>query len=327
MPDPRQSDHHTDGKVAGAPGPAHSDRVIAALAAAQYGVVSRRQLLDAGITRPMVERRLTSRHLVPLHRGVYAVGHARLTRDGHWLAAVLAAGPGAVLSHREAAALHGLRPSDRPTIDVTVAARRRVRGLQVHRVERLDAADLTVVAGIPATTVARTLVDLADVVPPRALRKALEEAERSHRLDVRAIEAALGRARGRNGTTHEQIRSALAELAAIGATTTRSELEDRFLALLDVRGVRRPTANGWTERMEVDACWPRERVVVELDGWADHRTRDAFQRDRIRSNDLQAAGWTVLRFTHADVVQRPDDTAERVRRALARAAYATAATG
>jgi hypothetical protein len=319
MPEPRRLVHHRDAQLAG-------DRAIAALAARQHGVVARRQLLDAGLTRLMVQRRLESGRLQPLHRGVYAVGHRRLRREGFWLAAVLAAGPGALLSHREAAALHGLRPAERTTVDVAVAARRQVRGVQVHRVERLDPQEATEVDGIPVTSIARTLVDLAAVVPPRAVLKALNEAERSHRLDVGAIERVLARTRGRNGRGHERIKRALRELARAGTAMTRSVLEDRFLTLLDVHGLPRPAANAWTHSMEVDACWPRARLVVELDGWDVHRTRQAFQLDRTRSNDLQAEGWTVLRFTHADVVHRPAETADRVRRALARA-YAATATG
>jgi predicted RNA-binding protein YlqC (UPF0109 family) len=316
MPEPRERLHHTDVRV-------NADRVIAALADNQHGVVARRQLLDAGLTRLMVQRRLESHRLVPLHRGVYAVGHRRLRRDGHWLAAVFAAGPGAVLSHREAAALHELRPSSRTTIDVTVAAQRRVPGIAVHRVGRLDVEDITTIDGIPVTAIARTLVDLATVVSPPALRKALEEAERSYRLDVRAIEAAMGRIRGRNGRGCEAMRRALAELAQTGTTVTRSTLEDRFLSLLDAHGVPRPSANAWTESMEVDAAWPAAQLAVELDGWDAHHTRQAFQRDRTRSNDLQAAGWTVLRFTHADVVYRSAETAARIRRFVAQAATAT----
>lgn len=313
VPDPRQSDPAYRGEIAGA----------AALAAEQYGVVSRRQLLDLGVSSTKVERWTAGRRLLPLHRGVYAVGHDRLTLNGRWLAAVLAVGPGGVLSHREAAALHELRPSSRSTVDVTVAARRRVPGVQVHRVERLDPADRTVVAGIPTTTVARTLVDLADVVPPRALRKALEEAERSHRLDARAIEAVLARTRGRNGAGCRRIRAALAELAATGDTVTRSELEDRFLSLLDAHGVPRPLTNRWIAGMEGDAVWPAARVVAELDGWAFHGTRQAFERDRERTSELTAEGWTVVRFTHAQVVGRPAWAAARLRRVLAQAATAT----
>jgi hypothetical protein len=303
-------------QIAWAPRQPRPDRTIATLAAQQYGVVARRQLLAAGLTRDAVKVRLASSRLVPLYRGVYAVGHRSLRREGGWLAAVLAAGPGAALSHREAAALHGLRPSNRATVDVTVAGSRRIPGVQVHAVARLAADDQTIVAGIPVTTVARTLVDLATVVSSQALSKALEEAERSNRLDVHSIEAVLDRIRGRNGRGHDAIRRALAELAAIGGTTTRSSLENLFLALLDVHGLSRPSTNAWTESMEVDACWPQARLVVELDGWDSHHTRQAFQRDRTRSNDLQAAGWTVLRLTHADVVRRAAETAARVERAL-----------
>jgi predicted transcriptional regulator of viral defense system len=317
MTEPRQSDAAGEHRV-------DADRAIAALAAEQYGVVSRRQLLDAGLTHAHVRARVASgRRLIPLHRGVYAVGHDRLTRDGHWLAAVLAAGPGAVLSHREAAALHGLRPSDRPAIDVTVAARRRLPGVQIHRVRRLHAADVTDVAGIPVTAVARTLVDLADVVPPRALRKAFEEAERSHRLDVRAVEAVLARTRGRNGSGAERVRATVADLAAAGTTITRSTLEDRFLSLLDAHGLPRPLTNHWLHGMEVDAHWSGTNVVAELDGWDPHRTRHAFQRDRERSAELAAEGYVVLRFTHHHVTSRPAWVAHQVRRVLAQAATAS----
>ncbi|HEU4703846.1 MAG TPA: hypothetical protein VFS37_15300 [Conexibacter sp.] len=124
--------------------------------------------------------------LLPVHRGVYAVGHARLTRDGHRSAALLAAGDRAALSHREAAALHALLPSAGTRVELTTPDQRRVRGVNVHRA-RLERVDVTTVEGLPVTTVARTLVDLADVVPRERLRKALEEADRSHRLDVREM--------------------------------------------------------------------------------------------------------------------------------------------
>jgi predicted transcriptional regulator of viral defense system len=313
MPEPRESRVLVEQQSHAA----RRDRVLAAFAARQYGVVARRQLLDAGLTAELVRTRVDAGLLVPLHRGVYAVGHCSLRREGHWLAAVLAVGPGAVLSHREAAALHALRPADRPTVDVTVAAQRRVPGVRVHRVRRLGAEDTTTVTGIPVTTTARTLVDLAAVVSPQALAKAVEEAERSHRLDVRAIEAVLRRTRGRNGRGHAAIRAVLADLAAHGTTVTRSRLEERFLMLLDEHGLPRPLTNAWTEAMEVDACWPAARLVVELDGWEYHRTRQAFQRDRDRANALAAKGWTVLRFTHADVVRRPAATAKRIQAATA----------
>jgi predicted transcriptional regulator of viral defense system len=292
------------------------------LAANQHGVVSRGQLLDLGLSASAITRWVKRGRLQTLHRGVYAVGHARLTRDGYRVAALRAAGPQAALSHREAAALHALVGSAGTRVEVTSPDRRRVLGVTVHRA-RLDRADVTRIDGLAVTTVARTLVDLAGVVAPDRLRKALDEAERSRHLDVRAIEAVLTRTRGRNGAGHERIKRALAELAAAGTTVTRSVLEDRFLALLEARGVPRPSANAWAAKMELDAVWPAARLAVELDGWDVHKTRHAFQRDRTRSNDLQVAGWTILRFTHADVVHRAEETVARVVRALAQTAAGT----
>jgi predicted transcriptional regulator of viral defense system len=296
----------------------HPDRALGELAAPQHGVVARRQLEAAGVTRQMVASRVASGQLVRLHRGVYAVGHARLRREGWWLAAVLAAGSGAVLSHRDAAALHGLRPpGDRRRVDVTTAGRAvGTSRIDVHRTTVLASEDAAIVAGIPVTSIARTLVDLAAVVTARELGKALEEAERQRRFDLRGIEEALERTRQRRGRGHSTMRQGLEELRATGASVTRSELEERFVALLDARSVPRPWTNYGIEGMEVDACWPEQRLVVELDGWDSHGTRQAFQRDRSRSNDLAATGWTLLRFTHADVTRRPADVAARVAHAL-----------
>jgi len=313
MPDARRVDHLRGGENV-----THPDELLRELAARQHGVVARRQLLAAGLTARMIERRAAGRQLVTLHRGVYAVGHARLRREGHWLAAVLAAGPGALLSHRDAAALHGLRPpGDRQRIEVTTTGRATsTPRIDVHATSTLDARDKATVAGIPTTSIARTLVDLAAVVTPRELRKALAEAER-RRLDVTGIERAMAATVRRNGRGHAELRRALDELRTIGAPVTRSELEDRFLALLDAHDLPRPATNASVEGMEVDACWPDRRVAVELDGWRDHGTRRAFQEDRQRGNDLTAAGWMLLRFTWADVTHGADGTVERMRRALA----------
>jgi very-short-patch-repair endonuclease len=290
--------------------------VIGRLAAGQHGVVARRRLLAAGLTRSMIEERIRNGHLVQLHRGVYVVGHAQLKRQGHWLAAVLAGGPGAVLSHRSAAALHGLAASGPARIEVSTSADRLVRGLRVHRRRTLEADDITTVEGIPTTTVARTLVDLAEVLPHQRLRKAIEEAERIRAFDRDALEAAIARTNGRRGPGHQAIRAALTDIQTHGITLTRSELEDRFLALLDAHGLPRPSTNTWIEDMEVDAAWLDHGLVVELDGYANHHTRRAFQRDRTRTNDLVAAGYVVLRFTHADVARRSENTARRISRAL-----------
>lgn len=170
----------------------HPDLALGTLAARQHGVVARRQVEDRGVTRRMIERRVASGQLVRLHRGVYAVGHARLRREGWWMAAVLAAGPGALLSHRDAAALHGLRPpGDRRRVEVTTTGRASSTDrVEVHNTTALGLLDAAHRNGIPATTVARTLVDLANVATPRELTNALEEAERRRCLDVLGIEEA-----------------------------------------------------------------------------------------------------------------------------------------
>jgi len=294
------------------PSAPHSNQVVAALAARQHGVVGRRQLLAIGLTPAMVDGRVARGWLIPLHRGVYAVGHRHLRREGHLLAAVLAVGPGTVLSHRSAAALHGIRPSTRPAVDVATPrqGRRGRPGIDVHVTTVLGRGDVTVVDGVPVTTVARTLVDLASVVPADHLAKALDTAERLRILDLRSLRAALRRTRGRRGGGHAALAAALAEHVALGTTLTRSELEARFGRLVRDHALPQPRTNVHVEGIEVDALWPEQRLVVELDGWRYHRTERAFERDRERSNLLVVAGYRVARFTHDDLVRRSDRTAQ-----------------
>jgi predicted transcriptional regulator of viral defense system/very-short-patch-repair endonuclease len=290
-----------------------ADAAIAALAADQHGVVSGRQLAAAGVTPSMLKTRISRGLLVRLHRGVYAVGHRQLRREGHWLAAVLAVGPGAALSHRAAAALHGIGASG-VAVDVsTPADRRGARGIRVHGRRRLERLDVELVEGISVTTVARTLVDLAGTVARDRLAKALNEAEVGRVLDVWATDAALERVRHRRGNGHAVLRAALAEMAEHGPALTRSELEVRFLALAKDHGLPRPRTNAFVGGMEVDALWPEPRVVAELDGYAHHRSKPAFQRDRTKSNALIARGYRVLRYTYDDVVNRPAAVAAELR--------------
>lgn len=293
----------------------HRDRAIGALAARQHGVVSRRQLLDAGLTRRMLHGRLRSGHLLRLHPGVYAVGHAQLRREGRWLAAVLAAGPGAALSHRSAAALHGIRESE--TLEVTTTRRVRVRGVLIHRTTALDRQDLTSRRAVRVTTLERTLVDLAGILSAEQLGKLLREADRAGRLGETVIRAARARIDGRRDAGAKALRAALAKHDRLATSLTLSELEDRFLGLLDAEDLPRPLTNHKIAGMKVDAVWPAERVAVELDGWAWHHDRAAFQEDRTRDARLARAGWTVVRFTHADVVHRPRHVAETLRDLLA----------
>lgn len=292
-----------------------TDRVIGELAARQWGVVTRRQLLDAGLSRRPVADRVRSGHLLPLHPGVYAVGHARLRREGHWLAAVLAVGPGATLSHRDAAGLHDLRAANHARIDVSTTGKAKSSPrIAVHRTRVLDAQDVTAVRGIPVTTVARTLLDLAGVVPHDHLTRAIKEAERRGVFDLHAVDAAMARTRGRRGPGHRRLNAALAERRALEHHPTRAPLEDALLRLLRDHGLPLPATNAHVEGFEVDAVWRAQRVVVELDGWQDHGTRRAFEQDRERDAVLMAAGWRVIRVTRRRVRERPDHVLSTLRR-------------
>jgi very-short-patch-repair endonuclease len=247
--------------------------------------------------------------------GVYAVGHRQLRREGHWLAAVLATGPRAVLSHRDAAALHDLRPANHARIDVTTTADRTGgKAIRMHRTRVLDDQDVTTVQGIPVTTVAPTLADLAGVVPADHLASAIKEAERRNALDMKAVERVLARTKGRPGPGHRALREAIAEHVALGLSATRSPLEDAFLELVRDANLPRPATNATIEGFEVDAVWRTQRIVVELDGWDSHRSRKAFQEDRERDALLTTRGWRVVRFTHHSVVRRPERTIETLRR-------------
>jgi predicted transcriptional regulator of viral defense system len=304
----------------------HPDRALAELAGRQHGVVAWRQLARIGMTGTMGHDRVRRGLLVRLHRGVYAVGHRQLRREGWWMAAVLAAGEGAVLSHRDAAALHGmLRPGSHVRTEVTTTGRATTGAtIRIYRTRSLEVEDVTTVDGIPATSLARTLVDLAGTVPKDRLRKAINEAERLDLLDARALERTLARTAGRRGSGHHKLRETLKQLATTGVDFTRSELEDRFLSLVvKPHGLPRPTMNGGVEGMEIDALWREHRVAVEVDGWGSHSTRRAFQEDRERDVRLQVAGYRVLRFTHRDVTTRPWWVAGAIGDVLASAGRAT----
>lgn len=294
------------------------ERAVAALAERQYGVVARRQLVACGMKKTAIGGWLRRGRLILIHRGVYALGHRRLQRHGHWMAAVLAAGDGALLSHRDAAALHGLRrPHDGIATDVTTTGRvAKTAILAAHQAVSLAAEDRTNVDGIPVTTVARTLVDLAGVVGKQALAAALNEAERANVLDVKEIERVLERTRGRRGRGHANLRAVLHEHREHGPTLTRSELERAFLDLLEANDLPRPRTNVRRLGHEVDACWPTRRAIVELDGWHYHRTREEFEADRERDAELETAGWRVIRVTARQIANRPRTVVRNLRALL-----------
>jgi very-short-patch-repair endonuclease len=262
-----------------------------------------------------VAHRVSTGRLQRLWRGVYAFGHRELRAEGRLLAAVLACGDGAVLSHQAAARRWAILSSARALIDVTVqsrAGRRGQKGIHLHCVRTLAPEDVTELDGIPVTTAARTLVDLCAVVPGRQVERALEQAYVLRLLRVGALEGAIARARGRNTWP-------LRRLLAVEhrtSTLTRSELEERFLALVRRGGLPEPEVNATLHGYEVDFLWRKQRRVVEVDGYAFHSVRGAFERDRRKDIDLELAGFPVTRFTHRQVVTEPEETLERARRVV-----------
>jgi very-short-patch-repair endonuclease len=252
-----------------------------------------------------------------IHHGVYAVGHRALSKEGDWMAAVLACGIGAAISHAHAAALWSIRPDPgRGPIDVTLrtrAGRKRRAGIRVHRPRVLRDEEFSTRRGIPCTTPARTILDLAGVVHGRPLERAIDEGARLRLLDMDDLVEILEHHRGHPGA--RRLRGVLAR-HEIGSTLTRSELEERFLRLCRQEQFPAPLVNAPLLGYVVDFLWPGEMVIVELDGHQSHGTRAAFESDRDRDSSLLAAGYLVLRFTWRDVTRRPAVVVDRVRRVL-----------
>jgi very-short-patch-repair endonuclease len=270
---------------------------MAALAGKQHGVVCRRQLARIGLDGSAIRRRVAKGRLHRVFPGVYSVGHARLTTEARWMAAVLACGPGAVLSHLDAAALWGIYAGAGARVHVLVLSRRAIAGLCIHRARRLHPDDVTTYTGIPVTTVARTLVDLTDVLNRGRVLRAMREAEYQRLLDQDALTAAVERARGRRRLG--ALKAAMARHRP--GQIVRDELEHRFLELIHDAGLPEPETNVRvrTKRRtyEVDCLWRNEGVAVELDGRAAHERTEAFEEDRRRDAALTAIGLRPVRFT------------------------------
>lgn len=288
------------------------DRSLAELATHQHGVVARRQLVALGLGRGAIERRLEAGRLHPIHSGVYMLGHRRIGPRGHWFAAVLACGDGVLLSHRSAAALWGLMRSRTSQVDVTAPRGRAGRkGIVLHK-GRIHKEDRAMRDAIPVTSVARTLFDLAEVVDEHRLERAFEEADRLGLLQMRALERVCARGNGRRALA--PIRRLVS--AAYLPPSTRSPLEDRFVAFCREHNLPPPATNTSVLGFEVDALWPDARLIVELDGFAYHGHRAAFERDRARDAALQAAGYKVIRLTHRRLDENSHAVATQLRRLL-----------
>jgi Protein of unknown function (DUF559) len=291
------------------------ERAIAELARRQHGVVAHRQLIALGLGPDAIQHRIAVGRLNRIHLGVYAVGHTAPSREGRWMAAVLACGRGAALSHHSAAALWGIRESGRARVDVTVPARGRRprRGIHLHCPRRIEPRDATARNGIPVTTPARTLFDLAAILSSTQLHRAFEAAERLELLNLAAIEDALARSRGRRGL---RALKAVAE-AYTPAPDVRSEAECLLVDLCRRSGLPLPATNVLVEGLLVDAFWPRHGLIVEVDGYEFHHTRQAFERDRERDAVLTLGGYRVIRVTCRRLLRKPAAVADTIRSLLA----------
>jgi very-short-patch-repair endonuclease/predicted transcriptional regulator of viral defense system len=287
------------------------DRRIRALAERQHGVVARWHLLALRLS-PWAIRSLVDRGLlIPLYAGVYAVGHRVLTPRGHLLAAVLACGPAAVLSHKSAGSLWGLLNTGQTRVDVTVAttSRRPRKGIRVHRTRQLHPEDVAIHDRIPVTSVARTVVDLAGVLRPQQELEVIEQADRAGILDWAGLQRTLERRPSQKGTRY--LRRVVADYA--GAPATRSHLERRFLTLIRKAGLPEPLLNAQIGEYTVDVYWPQWRLVVELDSRDYHLGPRAFEIDRVRDAKLQRLSIRSLRITNERIKRAPGEIIADIR--------------
>jgi hypothetical protein len=289
---------------------ARPDVTVARVAEGQHGVIALDQLLAAGLTRAEVSYRSGHGRLHPIFRGVYAVGHASLSQRGRFLAAVLAVGDGSVLSHRAAAVLWELWRWDGGAIDVRAPTQRRPRpGIRVHR-GAIDPEDITRRHGIPVTTPARTLLDLAPSLPQPALAHLVGLGEHARLVSVPSLRKDLERWGARRGTTR------LATVIVHGPAPTRSIMEARFLSLLDQYDLPHPEVNAKVLNYEVDGLYREAKLVIELDSHRWHDSPLAQAADRERTADLEAHGYRVMRFTSDELKHRPERALRRLRTAL-----------
>ncbi len=289
------------------PGPTELEQRIRCLSLGQQGQITRAQLLALGLGAEAIRHRVGSGRLVPRYRGVYAAGIAPPTKEGRWMAAVLACGEGAVLSHLSAAALWKLRAVDPDVIDVSLPSRSGQssrHGIRVHRPRKLRPDDVTCRRHIPVTSVPRTLIDLAVVVGARSRERLLDEAEYLGLIDRDELEAALERNRTRAGA---------ARLAATlrhhepGTTRTRSPLEEAFFLLVTRAGLPQPEVNARLGPWTVDFLWREQRLAVETDGGRSHDRARQRERDSARDAWLIANGYRPLRLTWSQVTERPEE--------------------
>lgn len=290
------------------------DGAVGRIAAAQYGVVSRAQLITAGLRAGAIQHRISLGRLYRIHRGVFAAGHPFLAPLAVETAALLACSGPAALSHLTAARLWNVPVPNEDRVHVIVDRHHPTAraGIRAHRVGIAWGAEVCRRWRLPVTTATRTLLDIAALIEPRAFERAFDVAL-TQRITSRAMVArALERGPRRPGSA--QVRAILARDRE--PTLTRSEAEERFLALIRKSGLPVPRVNSRLGSYEVDFLWPRGRLVVEVDGFVFHSSRAAFERDRRRDAALQASGFRVMRITWRQIVDEPEQVLVRVAQAL-----------
>jgi very-short-patch-repair endonuclease len=288
-------------------GAKHRDQLVGALADRQHGVVSREQLLAAGLTHSAIGRAADAGRLRRVFRGVYAVGHVALRREGWWMAALLGCGEGAALSHRSAATVWGFLAGPVLPIDVTTASARGRKHAQIttHRTS-LHPLDALLIDDLRVTTPSRTIVDLASMLRGRALREVVERAQDVRRFDPEDLHGTLARAGRRRGNRRLED---LVKLMAPDNDNARSHLERLFLALTRAAKVPRPVINEQIGGRSRDFAWPDHRLAVETDGHRYHSSREAKRRDNRRDRELTALGWRPVRFTYEEIAFEPAEVA------------------
>ena len=299
------------------------DLGLAALALPQHTIAHLEQLAALGLSASGVRNRVATGRLHRIHHAVYSlVPRELLTRDGVFMAAALACGPDAVISYRSAAALHDLRRTERSKIDVTIPGRspRKHAGIDLHRSVTLAPEDTTRIRNIPCTTVARTLLDLGQVVNAREVARACDQAEVLQAFDLYELLDQIDRNAPR--VAAKRLRAVLDE-HYIGSTPTWSRLEEEFLAVCRAAGVPLPEVNVWITpddeepwSIRADFVWREQRLIVQTDGRETHGTAQAFEHDRREDQRLVAAGWTVIRTTWRQLTRRPREVARTISRLL-----------
>jgi very-short-patch-repair endonuclease len=302
---------------------------IAELAGGQHGVVGWRQLRGLGLGKASIALRVRHARLHRLQPGVYAVGHAIVSSRGRWMAAVLSSGSRAVLSHRTAAALWGLRGYSERRVEVTTPHKSTSSKLAQRHHSLVPLDEITVEDGIPVTSVPRTIFDLAAVESSEVVQSLLRESEFRHLWDRLSLRDLVERYPGRRGV--RVVRAALGRLESEPAGRKRSPLEERFAPFLRRYSLPLPRFNDWIplddKRFQVDCHWLAARHIVELDGWQGHGTRSAFREDRGRDRRLQVAGYSVTRLTWSQLDDEPAEIAADLRAILGLGAGEAAARG